>query len=206
MDRTALKAKVKEKKDKAVGFFYHHWKGILIGASAIVGSVVVYKLSSNDNDDKNDIEGDEDEGNFDSSSYGELDGGRDSQTRIPRNYPKREIGGIDVTGKHLTEKEKQFLEEFSANYDRVKGKEQTLVRNDVGNISSEGKYTSQTKTTFSFAEDKPIINVHMSCKNDDGDESESTYRIDNGRDMINFVRDNKKSKMFDEIKDTVDIL
>ena len=201
MDTTALKAKVKEKKDKAVEIWHRHWKKILFGTGVVVGLVVAYNLSSNDNDEKN---GDEDDGNFDSNSYGELDEGSDSQTCIPRNYPKREIGGIDVTGSRLTEKEKQFLEELSAKYDRFKGKEQTVVRDDVG-ISSDGKYTSQTKTKFSFAEDKPSINVHMSYE-DDCQAYESTYTIDKGRDIINFVRDNKNLKMFDDVQDTMDIL
>jgi len=51
MDRTALKSKVKEKKDKAVGFLHRHWKGILIGVGATVGFVVANKLFSNDKSD-----------------------------------------------------------------------------------------------------------------------------------------------------------
>lgn len=101
------------------------------------------------------------------------------------------------------EYEKQFLQDFSTQYDRFKGKEQTLVRNDEGN-SSDGKYSSQTKITYSFTEDKIGINVNISFQNDDGESDVTNKTLVKGRDIINF-EENKNLKMFDGVQDIVDM-
>jgi hypothetical protein len=216
MDTTELEVKdkepkevVKEKgvKDRIVGFVCRHKKKIIIGASVIAGAAVVAYVwikSSKDSDEDNDCDCDGYDVSFDSNPYVEIDEGLDEQTSTPRNYPKRDIAGIDVTGSRFMDYEKQCLEDLSTQYDRFKGKEQTIVRNDVG-FCSDGKYTRETTTKYSFLEDNKGINVNISYQDDDGQTGESNYTIDKGRDIINFLKENKNLKMFADVQDVVDM-
>lgn len=49
------------------------------------------------------------------------------------------------------------------------------------------------------------INVNTSYKDDDGQTGENNYTIDKGRDLINFVKENKNLKMLDDVQDIVNI-
>ena len=197
-----IKAKAKETKDNAVGFLRRNKKDIII--LSVLTAVAAWGQSLDDSDERNEINGAEYGGNFVSNPPYGLDEGSANQTCLPRNHPQRDIAGIDVTGSSLMGYEKQFLENLSTQYDRFKGKEQTIERNDVG-ISSDGKYTSQTKIKYSFPEDKIGINVQMIYKDDDGRREESTSTIDKGRDLINFAKDNKNLRMFNDVQDIVDM-
>lgn len=217
MTKTELEAKGEEPKDEAVkeqgvkarivGFARRNKKKIIIVAG-IVGTALagvaayVWIKSSKDNDEVNDYDGYDD--SYDSNEYDEPDESHDKQPSTPRIYPNRDINGIDVTGSRLMDYEKKFLADFSTQYDRFKEKEQTLVRNDDG-FSSDGKYTRETTTKYSFLEDDKGINVKISYKDDDGQTGESNYTIDSGRDLINFFKENKNLKMFDDVQDIVDM-
>ncbi|SHJ59988.1 hypothetical protein SAMN02745136_00502 [Anaerocolumna jejuensis DSM 15929] len=212
MTTAELEAKGEEPKDEAVkeqdvkarivGFARRHKKKIIIGASVIAGVVIagvvayVWIKSSNDDED-NDYDGYDD--SLNSIPYA------DTVDKTPRNYPKRDIAGIDVTGSHIKKNEKQFLEDFSTQYDRFKGKEQTIVINH-DDVYSGGRYTRQTTTKYSFREDRMGIDVNISyIDDDDGQTDEYNYTIDTGRDLINFLKRNKKLKMLDDVQDIVDV-
>ena len=215
MDTTELEAKDKEPKEEVkekgvkarfVGFVRRNKKKIIIGTGVVVGAIAAYVWikSSKDSDEDNDNDCDWYDDSFDSNPYDESDEGLDKQTSTPRIYLKRDINGIDVTGSRFMDYEKQCLEDFSTQYDRFKGKEQTLVRNDDG-FSSDGKYTRETTTKYSFLEDDKGINVNISYKDDDGQTGETNYIIDKGRDIINFLKENKNLKMFADVQDIVDM-
>lgn len=206
------KEEVKEQGVKAriVGFARRNKKKIIIVAG-IVGTALagvaayVWIKSSNDNDEDNDTDCDGYDDDYDSNSDIEPDAGLDKQPSTPRVYPKRDINGIDVTGSRLMDYEKNFLDNFSTQYDRFKGKEQTIERNDYG-ISSDGKYTRHNEIKYSFPEDKMGINVNRCYRDDDdGQTGESNETIDNGRDLINFFKENKNLKMFADVQDIVDM-
>ena len=218
MDTTELevydeetKEEVKEKgvKDRFVGFVRRHKKKIIIGGT-VIGTVIVgvvtyvWIKSSKDSDKDNDNDCDDYDDSCDSNLYIEPDAGLDKQPSTPRIYPQRNVAGIDVTGSRLMDYEKKFLEDLSMQYDRFKGKEQTLVRNDDG-FSSEGKYTRETTTKYSFLEEEKGIKVNISYKDDDGQTGESEYILDNGRDLIDFIKKNNRLKMFDDVQDIVDM-
>lgn len=204
MDRTTLKAKVKEKKDQTVDYVRHHWKELLvIGA---LSAFFVWSLSSQPSDDENEYEFDEDDDNFDSNSYVEIEENRDSQTYRQMAPPKRFIGEIDATGSRLKGNEKKFLEEFSEQYDRFKGKDQTVVSEEKG-WSSDGKYTRKIKTKHSFGDDKMSITVDESYKDDDGQTGSSSSPVElKARNIINYVTENRDLEMFDDVRDIVDPL
>lgn len=206
MDMTTLKAKAKEKKDQAMGFVRHHWKDILVvGTVFIIGGVVWY-LSSQPSDEENENVYDEDDDKFDSNSYVEIDESRDSQTYIQTDPHKRFIGKIEITGSRLKENEKQFLEEFSAQYNRFKGKAQIIESKSEG-WSSDGRYTRYTKTKHSFGDDKMSITVEESYEDDDGQTGTSSSTVElKARNFINYVRKNRHREMFDGVRDIVDLL
>lgn len=199
-----MESKIKEKKDKAGEFLYRNRKKILYATVATVAAVGVYMYSTNDCDEEYDIDGNDDDNDLDFNSLEESNIGSDSQTRTPRTYPKRDIGGIDVTGSRFTEYQKNFLENFSNQYDKLKGKTYPTVDTIVG-PSSDGKYTCNTSRTYSFAEDKMAINVDIIREYDDGQKDKLSYTIENGRDLINFKNEHENFKLFDDLQDTVDI-
>lgn len=203
MDKSAWKVKAKEAKDKTFGFIRRNWKELLI-LGGVIG-IVVYSQSSDDSEENNEITNNGYDDSFDFNPPTELDEGIVNQTRVPRNHRQRDIGGIDVTGSSLMDYEKKFLDNFSTQYDRFKGKEQTIERNDYG-TSSEGKYTRHNEIKYSFPEDKMGINVNSCYRDDDdGQTGESNETIDNGRGLINFFKENKNLKMFDDVQDIVDM-
>jgi len=217
MAKTELEVIGEEPKDEAVkeqgvksrvaGFVRRHKKKIIFGGSAILLGIATYVWvkSSNDSDEKNDDDWDGYDDSYDSNTYADINVNPTNQTSIPRIYPKRDINGIDVTGSRLMDYEKNFLENFSTQYDRFKGKEQTIERNDYG-ISSDGKYTRHNEIKYSFPEDKMGINVNRCYRDDDdGQTGESNETIDNGRDLINFFKENKNLKMFADVQDIVDM-
>lgn len=196
MDTTTLKAKAKETKDQAMDYVRRHWKEILFWSTVTVGTV--WYLSSQRND--------EDGHNIDSKSYVEIGDSRDSQTNFQKERPKRFIGGIDATGSRLKENEKQFLEEFSTQYDRFSRLNQT-VKYEGKSWDSDGWYRYTTKTKHSFGDDKMSITVDESYKDDDGQSRSSSLPVElKARNVINYVRENRDLKMFDDVRDIVDIL
>ncbi|MCA9922861.1 MAG: hypothetical protein KC421_10835 [Anaerolineales bacterium] len=204
MDTTTLKKKAKETKDQAVDFVRSHWKEILLWSAITAGTV--WYLSSERNDEENIYLYDEDGHNIDSKSYVEIGDSRDSQTNLQKDRPKRFIGGIDATGSRLKKNEKQFLEEFSTQYDRFSGLNQTL-ESKHDSWCSDGKYTRFTKTKHSFGDDKMSITVDESYKDDDGQTGSSSLPVElKARNVINYVRENRDLKMFDDVRDIVDIL
>lgn len=204
MDTITMKAKAKETKDQAVDFVRHHWKEILLWSAISAGTV--WYLSSQRNDEENKYVYDKDSHNIDSKTYVEIDESRDSQTNLQKEPPKRFIGEIDATGSRLKRNEKQFLEEFSAQYDRFRGLEQT-VESKSGGWSSEGKYTRSTKTKHGFGDDKMGITVDESYKDDDGQTGSHSSPVElKARNIINYVRENRDLEMFDDVRDIVDIL
>ena len=197
MDMTALKAKAKEMKDQTVDFVRNNWKELLMGTITVVA--LLYQSS----DDENENAFDEDYDHFDSNSYIETDESRDGQKIDP---PKRFIGEIDATGSRLKENEKQFLEAFSAQYDRFRGIEQTVESKYTG-WSSDGRYTRNTKTKHSFGNDKMSITVDESYKDDDGQTGSSSSPVDlKARKLINYIKENRNLEMFDDVRDIVDPL
>lgn len=203
MDKTTLKAKAKETKYKAVGFVRDHWKEI-VGGAVLIG--LGLWLSSLPRDEENESVYEEDYYNFDSNSNVELDEIPGSQSHIQKVPPKRFIGEIDATGSRLKENEKRFLEKFSAQYDRFKGKEQ-IVEYEYEGWSSDGKYTRHTKTKHRFGDDKMSITIDESYEDDDGQTGSSSSQVElKARNVINYVRANRHREMFNGVRDIVDLL
>lgn len=204
MDMIILKAKAKGKKDQTVGFVRRHWKDILLWGGIAIA--IVLSISKDHSDEEIEIVGDNDDDNFDSNSYVGIDEDRESQTYVPMDTSKRLIGEIDVTGSRLKDNEKQFLEAYSEQYDRFKGKEQTVETKTDG-WSSDGRYTRYTKAKHSFGDDKMSITVDNSYKDDDGQTGgSSSYVESKARNIINYFKENKNLEMFDDVRDIVDIL
>jgi len=174
------------------------WKRILLFV-ALVGFVLLllWLLVSRQNDEEKDYVGIDYDLDIDINEH------LDNQT-IVKNLPARFIGGIDVTGSKLKENEKQFLREFSEQSNRFIGKEQTKSTSHTG-WCSDGKYTRQTETKYIFGEDMSIA-IKTSYRDDDGQSGSSCSTLTNGRDIINFVKENRKSEMFNDVRDIVDIL
>lgn len=218
MDTTELEVKdeepkeeVKEKgvKDRFADFLRRNKKKIIIGGTIIctvIAGVVVYKWvkSSEDSDEDNEIMGDGYDDSYDYNTPTELDEGSASQTQVRRKHRQRDIGGIDITGSSLMDYEKKFLENLSSQYDRFIGKEQTLV-DSYDSFCSDGKYTRETTTNYSFLEDDMGIKVNIRYKDDDGQTGEITSKLVKGRDIINFFKENKNLRMFDDVHDIVDM-
>lgn len=200
---TTLKAKAKEAKDQTVGFVRVHWKEI-VGGVVLIG--LGLWLSSQPSDEENESVYGEDDYNFDTNSYVELDESRDSQTYKQTDPPKRSIGEIDATGSRLKRNEKQFLEALSAQPERFKGKEQT-VESKFTDWSSDGKYTRHTKTKHRFGDDNMSITVEESYEDDDGQTGSSSSTVElKARSIINYFRENRDLEMFDDVRDIVDLL
>lgn len=132
-------------------------------------------------------------------------GGYISQSYMQKKTPKKFIGDIDVTGSRFKADEKQFLEQFSTQYDRSKGKKQTIETKSDG-WSSDGRYTRYTNTKHSFADGKMGITIDASYKDDDGLSGSNITSMENGRNIINYVKENRNLEMFGDVRDIVDIL
>ena len=208
MNINTLKAKFKQMQDQVVDFVRNHEEdlkvlGAITLATVVVGVVGVLLSQPGDEESENVYNN-----NFDFNSDGEIDESRDSQTDLHKDPPKRSIGGIDITGTRLKANEKQFLEAFSAQYDRFKGLEQTLESKSDG-WSSDGRYTRYTRTKHSFGVDKMSITVEVSYEDDEYDYegSRSSSHVElKARNIINYVRGNSSLKMFDGVRDIVDLL
>ena len=200
---TTLKAKVKEKMHQTVAYVNNHREEILgVGITLITLGILAW-LATQPSDEENENGYNY---NFDSDSTVEIDKSRDSQTDIQVDPPKRFIGDIDITRSRLKANEKQFLEAFSAQYDRFKGIEQTVESKFTG-WSSEGKYTRYTKTNHSFGNDKMSITVDESYEDDDGQTDTRSLPVElKARNIINYVRGNRDLEMFDGVRDIVNLL
>jgi hypothetical protein len=208
MDITTIKSKAKEKKDQVVGFMRNHWEDILIvGVSTVllVGlEVLLNKDEYNNSYDDNYLYDEDNEPNPTSCTETEIS--QSSQVNLQKDSPKKFIGEIDITGSRLKINEKQFLEVFSEQYDRFKGKEQTIESKTNG-WSSDGKYTRWTKTRHSFGDDIMSITVDENFKDDDGLTGSYSTPVElKARNIINYVKEYKELKIFDDVRDIVDLL
>ena len=177
----------------------------VVGIVLFVGvfAVIIEKCSTSEtDDDAGDFMYNIDDECFDTpSNLNEEYYGQNSEQEKPQKF----IGSINVTGSRLKANEKQFLEEFSERYAEISGKEKTEESKSTG-WSSDGKYTRYTHTKHSFEDDKIAITISSSYEDDDGQTGGDKTSLENGRDIINYVRENRNSEMFDDIRDVVDIL
>ena len=158
-------------------------------------------LQSQPSDQENEKVYGENDDNFDSTSYVEIDENRDYQTHQQNDPPTRFIGEIDATGSRLKRNEKQFLEELSAQWDTLKGKEQT-VESKFTDWSSDGKYTRHTKIRHRFGVDNISITVEESYEDDDGQTGAFSSPVElKARNIINYFKGNRSLKMFDDVRD-----
>ena len=199
MDIEKVKEYTVNKGKQSIGFIKENWKPLLLLGTALV--VTAY-LTSDDDEKATYIDDDFEYipplNNYEKTSSLAMD--------IEPIKPKsRSIGGLDATGSRFKDNEKEFLEKFSENRDRFNGIEYTSKSEHTG-WSSDGKYTRWTETTHRFEEGQVGVTVDSNYRDDDGQSSEETYKLDKARDVVDYFKANKNNPAFSDVQDITGLL